>query len=326
MITLSGLRKVYPVTGGQIVALDSVDLEVGRGAIFGVVGPSGAGKSTLVRCLAMLDRPTAGKIIVNEEEFTSVSARRLRKARHRIGMVFQHVNLLENRTAAKNVAYPLEIAGVPAEQRKARVAELLTLVGLGDRGGSYPAQLSGGQKQRVGIARALANDPDVLLCDEPTSALDPTTTTEILGLLQDLRDRLGVTIIIITHEMSVVKQICDHVAVLEAGRIAYSGTLLEVVGDQTSGMAEALLPLPAAKGVVSAGASITVTFSAAKSPTDFVSKLARHFDIDFDIEAAVIEPVQGNSLGRLRIGLPVGFEPAPVLDYLRELGLWVEVA
>ncbi|RIJ69761.1 ATP-binding cassette domain-containing protein [Nakamurella silvestris] len=326
MITLSSLRKVYPVAGGEIVALDTVDLEVGRGAIFGVVGPSGAGKSTLVRCLAMLDRPTSGKIIVNDEDFTSTSARKLRRARHRIGMVFQHVNLLENRTAAKNVSYPLEIAGVPAAARQKRVAELLALVGLADRGGSYPAQLSGGQKQRVGIARALANDPDVLLCDEPTSALDPTTTAEILTLLKDLRDRLGVTIIIITHEMSVVKQVCDHVAVLEAGRIAYSGPLLDVIGDPDSGMASALLPLPAAGTPTAGRRSITVTFSSAKSPADFVSTLARRFDVDIAIEAASVEPVQGNSLGRLRLGLDHEVDPAPIVEYLQELGLWVEAA
>lgn len=220
----------------EVRALDDVSLEVGSGEILAVVGQSGSGKSTLVRCLTLLEQPTDGTVVVGDRVITELGDRELRTARRAIGQVFQHANLLDNRTAKQNVEYPLEIAGWDRRERAQRAEELLQLVGLGERMGNYPSQLSGGQQQRVGIARALASRPDVLLCDEPTSALDPVTTNELLDLLSKLRDELGVTILIITHDLAVVRRIADRVAVLEHGRIVDSGRVDEVAAHPSSGL------------------------------------------------------------------------------------------
>ena len=245
MIRLHDVHKHYRLRDGREVrALDGLTLDVPAGSVHGVVGTSGAGKSTLVRCLTALERPTSGEVRVAGQDLTALGARELREARRAIGMVFQHANLLEQRTAAQNIAYPLAMAGVPRGERHETVARMLELVGLADRGSSYPAQLSGGQQQRVGIARALADQPAVLLCDEPTSALDPETTRSILDLIRDVRDRLGVTVVIITHEMSVVRRICDSVSLLEAGRIVQSGPIEDVVSDVDSRLSLELVPPP----------------------------------------------------------------------------------
>ena len=245
MISLRDVHKVYRLRdGSQVHALDGLSLNIPAGSIHGIVGTSGAGKSTLVRCLTALERPTYGEVRVAGQDLTTLSANELRKARRAIGMVFQHANLLEQRTAAQNIAYPLDLAGAQKGQRRGRVSRMLELVGLADRGSSYPAQLSGGQQQRVGIARALADEPAVLLCDEPTSALDPETTRSILDLIRDVRDRLGVTVVIITHEMSVVRRICDSVSLLEAGRIVQSGPIEDVVSDVDSRLSLELVPPP----------------------------------------------------------------------------------
>ena len=245
MISLRDVHKVYRLRdGSQVHALDGLSLNIPAGSIHGIVGTSGAGKSTLVRCLTALERPTYGEVRVAGQDLTTLSANELRKARRAIGMVFQHANLLDQRTAAQNIAYPLDLAGAQKGQRHERVSRMLELVGLADRGSSYPAQLSGGQKQRVGIARALADEPAVLLCNEPTSALDPETTRSILDLIRDVRDRLGVTVVIITHEMSVVRRICDSVSLLEAGRIVQSGPIEDVVSDVDSRLSLELVPPP----------------------------------------------------------------------------------
>ena len=245
MISLRDVHKVYRLRdGSQVHALDGLSLNIPAGSIHGIVGTSGAGKSTLVRCLTALERPTYGEVRVAGQDLTTLSANELRKARRAIGMVFQHANLLDQRTAAQNIAYPLDLAGAQKGQRHERVSRMLELVGLADRGSSYPAQLSGGQQQRVGIARALADEPAVLLCDEPTSALDPETTRSILDLIRDVRDRLGVTVVIITHEMSVVRRICDSVSLLEAGRIVQSGPIEDVVSDVDSRLSLELVPPP----------------------------------------------------------------------------------
>lgn len=228
MIEIRHLTKIFGDGQREVRALDDVSLEVKPGEIFGIIGLSGAGKSTLVRCINMLERPQEGTVLVNGIDMTALGNRELRAARQRIGMIFQHFNLLSCRTVFGNVAFPLEITGVPKPEIEERVLELLRLVGLEDKGSSYPAQLSGGQKQRVGIARALANKPRVLLCDEATSALDPETTTAVLDLLQDINRTMGLTILLITHEMPVIQQICDRVAVIENGRIVETGPVLEV--------------------------------------------------------------------------------------------------
>jgi len=227
VIRLRGLYKTFEGKN-QVHALRGIDLDIPKGQVFGVIGQSGAGKSTLVRCINLLERPTSGQIWVDDTEVTSLSSRQLRSARKRMGMIFQHFNLLSSRTAAGNIAYPLELAGADKTETKTRVEEMLKLVGLEDKAHAYPAQLSGGQKQRVGIARALANEPQVLLCDEATSALDPETTKSVLQLLKEINQQMGLTIVLITHEMPVIQEICDMVAVLEHGIIQEEGRVIDV--------------------------------------------------------------------------------------------------
>ena len=228
VIQLNDIHKTYQGETGSLEALRGVSVHVREGEIFGVIGKSGAGKSTLIRCINMLERPTRGSVVVDGEELTSMPERQLRESRKKIGMIFQHFNLLSSRTVFDNVAFPLELAGKSAAEIAAAVNPLLELVGLADKKNQYPAQLSGGQKQRVGIARALANNPKVLLCDEATSALDPQTPHSILALLKDINQRFGLTIVIITHEMQVIKEICDRVAVIENGLIIEEGSVVDL--------------------------------------------------------------------------------------------------
>ena len=228
MIELSHISKEF-VSGKRTVhAVQDVSLTIDKGEIFGMIGFSGAGKSTLVRCINLLERPTSGKVIVDGQDMLSLSAKELRQARKKIGMIFQHFNLMPSRTVAGNVAYPLRGSGLSKQQITEKVQRLLDLVGIGDKAEAYPKQLSGGQKQRVAIARALANDPNVLLCDEATSALDPQTTKAILQLLKHLNETLGITVVIITHEMAVVKEICHRVAVMEHGKVVESGEVFNI--------------------------------------------------------------------------------------------------
>ena len=229
MIQIENLSKAYPLENGSFTAIENINLTIEDGDIFGIIGMSGAGKSTLVRCINLLERPTTGTITIDGIEVTGLSDKQLLQLRRKIGMVFQKFNLLMQRTILDNVALPLEIAGVPKKEREARAAELLELVGLGNQAKKYPAQLSGGQQQRVSIARALANHPSVILCDEPTSALDSLTTNSILKLLRDLCHKLGVTIIIITHEIGVVQKICNKVAVIDSSVIVKQGTTADVL-------------------------------------------------------------------------------------------------
>ena len=231
MIELTHISKNFASGGRTVHAVQDVSLSIGKGEIFGIIGFSGAGKSTLVRCINLLERPTSGSVTVDGKEMTALSARELRQARKKIGMNFQHFNLMPSRTVFGNVAYPLRGSGLSGEQIADKVHRLLELVGIGDKAEAYPKQLSGGQKQRVAIARALANDPNVLLCDEATSALDPQTTKAILRLLKDLNEKLGITVVIITHEMAVVKEICDRVTVMEHGRVVEQGEVFNVFAD-----------------------------------------------------------------------------------------------
>ena len=231
MIELTHIFKDFASGGRTVHAVQDVSLSIGKGEIFGIIGFSGAGKSTLVRCINLLERPTSGSVTVDGKEMTALSARELRQARKKIGMIFQHFNLMPSRTVFGNVAYPLRGSGLSREQIADKVHGLLELVGIGDKAEAYPKQLSGGQKQRVAIARALANDPNVLLCDEATSALDPQTTKAILRLLKNLNEKLGITVVIITHEMAVVKEICDRVAVMEHGRVVEQGEVFNVFAD-----------------------------------------------------------------------------------------------
>lgn len=241
ILSLREIEKIYGKNGKEVHALRGVSLDVFPGEIFGIIGPSGAGKSTLIRCINLLEAPQSGRVLIDGADVTNYRGRKLREVRRNIGMVFQHFNLLTNRTAAGNVSFPMEIVGVPKAERIRRVNELLSFVGLQDKAERYPAELSGGEKQRVGIARALAMQPRILLCDEATSALDPETTLSILQLLKDINRRLGITIVLITHEMSVIREICDEVLVLEQGVIAEAGPVWRVFGNPQHPATKALL-------------------------------------------------------------------------------------
>ena len=245
MIKLSHLSKQYP--GASAPALEDISLTIEEGTIFGILGRSGAGKSTLLRCLNRLESPTSGLIEIDGQDLAAMSLAQLRQQRQQMGMIFQHFNLLHARTVADNVAVPLEIAGVPRAAREARVRELLELVDLSEKAAAFPSQLSGGQKQRVGIARALAARPEVLLCDEATSALDPETTASVLALLADINQRLNLTIVLITHQLEVVKTICDHAALLEQGEIVESGKLADLLVTPWSRLRQSLLHDPQAE-------------------------------------------------------------------------------
>nr|WSZ95109.1 ATP-binding cassette domain-containing protein [Streptomyces sp. NBC_00857] len=334
MITTTGLTKVYRSAqsrGREVTALDGVDLHVREGEVFGVVGQSGAGKSSLIRCVNLLERPTAGTVTVDGQDLTALAGRgrragrELRRARSSIGMVFQHFNLLSSRTVKDNVELPLEILGVSGQERTRRALELLDLVGLADKARSYPAQLSGGQKQRVGIARALAGDPKVLLSDEATSALDPETTRSILQLLRDLNRQLGLTVLLITHEMDVVKTICDSAALMRGGRIVESGTVDELLATPGSQLAHELFPV----GGAASGPDRTVvdvTFHGEAAGRPVISQLSRTYNIDISILGAAMDTVGGRQIGRMRIELPGAYEDNVVpVGFLREQGLQAEI-
>lgn len=242
-ITLNAICKRYIAKNGTVEALKNVSLFIPKNEIFGVIGLSGAGKSTLVRCINLLERPDAGEIIIDGENLLQLSKEELRLRRQKIGMIFQHFNLLEQQTVLSNVCFPLEIRGIPRRERQKKALELLEKVGLAEKAQCYPSQLSGGQKQRVAIARVLANDPDILLCDEATSALDPETTKTILELLKKIHDTMGITVIVITHEMKVIQEICSSVAVLENGEVQEVGTVSELFTNPKSRAARRLLLL-----------------------------------------------------------------------------------
>lgn len=332
MITTTGLTKVYRSRDRETVALDGVDLHVREGEVYGVAGRSGAGKSTLIRCVNLLERPTSGTVEVGGRDLTALAGRSdragsaLRTARTGIGMVFQHFNLLSSRTVRDNVELPLEILGVSGRERRRKALELLDLVGLADKARAYPAQLSGGQKQRVGIARALAGDPKVLLSDEATSALDPETTRSILQLLRDLNRQLGLTILLITHEMDVVKAICDSAALMKGGRIVESGKVTDLLATPGSELAHELFPVggePSGEGRT----VVDLTFHGEAATEPVISQLSRTYNIDISVLGAALETVAGRQVGRMRIELPGAFEDNVVpIGFLREKGLQVDIA
>ena len=240
-LEVQNLCKTFSAKNGSVEALKGVSLSIGKGEIFGVIGLSGAGKSTLVRCMNLLERPDSGDVLLNGENLLALNKEQLRLRRQKIGMIFQHFNLLEQQTVLENVCFPMEIRGVPRKERREKALELLEKVGLAEEAKAYPAQLSGGQKQRVAIARVLANEPEILLCDEATSALDPETTQTILRLLKAIRDTLGITIVVITHEMRVIQEVCTRVAVLDGGLVQEEGSVSEVFAAPKSKAARRLL-------------------------------------------------------------------------------------
>jgi D-methionine transport system ATP-binding protein len=325
MITLNNVTKTFGQAERRVTALDHVTLSIDRGEIFGVAGQSGAGKSTLIRSVNLLERPDTGTIEVDGTLLTGLGSAELRQARRGIGMIFQHFNLLSSRTVQGNVELALEIVGVDARERRSRAAEILDLVGLSSKARVYPGQLSGGQKQRVGIARALAARPSVLLSDEATSALDPETTRSILALLKSINAELGLTVLLITHEMDVVKTVCDSAALLEGGRVVESGKLVDVIRAPGSRLARDLFPL----GEVHTPPGHTVidiTFSGGLADRPVIAQLARTHELDVSILGAAVETIAGNQAGRTRLALPGDRDAiARAITDLRSQGLLVEV-
>lgn len=324
MIKLDKVSKSFNNGKAAVHALHAISLEVGAGQIYGVVGTSGAGKSTLIRCVNRLEVPESGRIWVDGEEITALDPAALRKARQGMGMIFQQFNLLSQRTSAENIAYPLEIAGIPKTERDGRVKELLNLVGLENKADAYPAQLSGGQKQRVGIARALANHPKVLLSDEATSALDPTTTDSILELLVDLNQKLGLTILLITHQMEVVKKVCDHVAILENGYLLESGAIFDLIADPHSRLSKAFFP-PIQEGLLDPEAiQAAITFLGDAADEPILASMMRKFDVDVNFLGGNIQQIGKRRVGQLQVELK-GDQVPEALTYLQQRGLRVEV-
>lgn len=319
MIEIQELRKVY----GSFVALDTYSEHIQEGEIYGFIGQSGAGKTTLLRCLNGLDTPSSGAVIVDGQNITALSGRRLRKAQQRIGIIFQQFNLLSSRTAADNIALPLEVIGYSRPQRKARVEELLALVDLEGKGGNYPSQLSGGQKQRVGIARALAANPKVLLSDESTSALDPQTTQSILDLLKDLNQRIGLTIALITHDMGVVKRICDRVSILERGKVVERGRVVDLASQPSSRLANDIFPQRDRYQPRSGAVIARIAFSGTVAEEPFVSRLVRQFNVDVNILNGSVETIGSEPVGQFQIEL-IGPEIPAAIEYLRSLNIEVE--
>lgn len=337
MIELKHITKLY----GSFKALDDINLTIPDGEIMGIIGQSGAGKSTLIRCISMLEPPTSGEVIINGKDMTKHSARELREERKKIGMIFQHFNLLSNRTVYQNVAFPLELANIPKEEQKKRIEEMLELVGLSDYRDKYPAQLSGGQKQRVGIARAIVSRPSVLLSDEATSALDPETVKSILKLLKDINKKLGITIIMITHQMEVIKEIAEHVAVIEAGRIIEEGrvidlftnpktdTLKKFIGSvMSSEIPEQLghMNIRPEKEHDSDQAVIALSFRGDVANEPIIANLIKKYNLDVSILYGSIEYIQEIPFGRLIIMLNGREEDIKdASNHLKELPITSEV-
>ncbi len=324
-IEIRGLSKIYQVPGGEVHALTNINLTIEKGDIYGIIGMSGAGKSTLIRCLNRLDTPTDGQILIDGENILAMSKPQLRATRRRMAMIFQQFNLLMQKSVARNVRYPLEIAGVPKKQANERVMELLRIVGLEDKANAFPAQLSGGQKQRVAIARALASDPEMLLCDEATSALDPMTTQSILALLQKINQELGITVVLITHEMAVIRQICNKVAILDGGNLAEQGTVDEVFMHTKSAAGRRLFGILPEEEAVPQQSAIRIVFDGEAAEQPVISKLVKELGMDVNILSADMKQLNQKIYGQMLISRPE--DPADVkrvMQYLRQQGLTVE--
>lgn len=306
MIEIKHLGKTYESKNGSITALDDINLEIEDGEIFGIIGLSGAGKSTLVRCINLLEKPTDGEVVIDGQSITELPKKELLKLRQTIGMIFQSFNLLEQRNVIKNVCYPLEIAGVKKADAEKRARELLELVGLADREKAYPSQLSGGQKQRVAIARALATNPKYILCDEATSALDPNTTRQILDLLKEINEKLGVTIIVITHEMKVIDRICDSVAVIDSSHIAEVGKVRDVFTNPKSRIArDLIIPKDSTAIDTAGGRKIRLIFDGEEITNEpIISRLAIECQAPVNILFADTRIYEGTTFGHMVIELP----------------------
>lgn len=337
MITIKNLSKVYKSKHNEVIAVSDIDLTIKKGEIFGVIGYSGAGKSTFIRLINRLEEPTNGEVIINDKNITKLNRSVLRKERQKIGMIFQHFNLLWSRTVLKNITFSLEIAGVPRKERQQKAMELIKLVGLEGREHYYPSQLSGGQKQRVGIARALANDPEVLLCDEATSALDPKTTEDILDLLVSINEKLGLTIILITHEMHVIKKICHRVAVMDSGKVVEQGDALDVFMhpkesitkrfvQQVMGPPQDQEHIESIVKSFTSGKVVRLHFVGEQTNKALISQLAKEFDIDINILQGNITQTQEGAYGTLFVQIDGKEEEIEkAIQYISETSVAVEV-
>lgn len=332
MLEIQNLTKVYKTKKGTVTGVDNVSLTIDKGEVFGIVGYSGAGKSSLLRCINLLERPTSGSIIVNGQDLTKLKGEQLRKARLKIGMIFQHFYLISQKTVGENIEFALKAAATPPKQIKARVKELLEMVGLSEKIDVYPAQLSGGQKQRVGIARALANNPSVLLCDEATSALDPKTTVSILRLLKKINRELNITIILITHEMDVVKEICDRMVIMQDGRVIEEGEVYDVFANPVEPLTQEFissvvsfeLPPTILKGVT--GKIVKVLFKGDVAGDGVISDMIQSFEVRGNFLHGTIEYIQEKPLGIFLMelqGQPDNVGRA--ISYMEGRGAFVEV-
>lgn len=340
MIRLENVSKTFTDSNKEVHAVNNVSLTINDGDIFGIIGFSGAGKSTLVRCINLLEKPTDGKVFVDDAEITALSGKELRKARKKIGMIFQHFNLMPSRTIFGNVAYPLRGSGLSKEKIKEKVHHLLELVGISEKENAFPSQLSGGQKQRVAIARALANDPSILLCDEATSALDPQTTKSILKLLQQLNQTLGITVVVITHEMAVVKEICNRVAVMDHGDVVEEGEVFHVFASPKEPLTRSFIKttsnLQKIEELIEADSPVVatkkgelivrLTYVEKNTSEPLISTVTQKFGIILNIVFADVEIVQNAPIGgTVAIVSGEGSRIDEALQYLRDKNVGVEV-
>lgn len=337
-IVIENLYKSFDTKDGTVEALKNVNLSIESGDIYGIIGMSGAGKSTLVRCINFLEVPTKGRVLINGKSLGDYTSRELRKQREDIGMIFQHFNLLMQKNVLENVCFPLYIQGKSKKDARKRAKELLDIVGLGDRTGAFPAQLSGGQKQRVAIARALASDPKILLCDEATSALDPQTTSSILALLKDINQRFNITIVIITHQMSVVREICSHVAIVKGGEVAEQGTVEDIFTHPKTAVARELLKndvgddgeekrgtAAGGKEIIKSGEKIRIVFSENSAFEPVIANLILNFNEPVNILKADTKNVGGVAKGEMVLEFaPDCTKNKEMKQYLLERGLEIE--
>ena len=337
MIELRHIVKRFESKAGTVTAVNDVSLHIEKGEVFGIIGFSGAGKSTLVRCINLLERPTSGEVLIDGTDITKLAAKELRGVRQKIGMIFQHFNLMPSRTVYENIEMPLKLTSLSAEERREKIRSLLELVGLADKAEAYPSQLSGGQKQRVAIARALANDPKVLLCDEATSALDPKTTRSILKLLREVNSRLGITIVVITHQMDVVKFICDRAAVMEHGRVVEEGTILDIFAnpqapvtkgfiDSASNVDDLYDMLEDAEGRgVTHGTVYLLTYAGASAGEPLMTEIFKQFGVSANIIFGNIEILKGTPLGKLAVTLEGDAENVvSAVEFIKAHGVRIE--
>ncbi len=327
IIQVQHLCKSFHTKEGQVHAAQDISFDIQKGDIFGIIGLSGAGKSTLVRCLNLLEKPDSGEVMVNGKSLISMTPKQLRAARQNIGMIFQHFNLLMQRNVLDNICFPMEIAGVPKDKARKRAMEMLETVGMTDKAKAYPSQLSGGQKQRVAIARVLANNPEIILCDEATSALDPQTTKAILDLLREINRKFGITVVVITHEMSVVQQICNRVAVLEKGAMVEHGTVRQIFESPKTEAARRLVMGQGAKVVdkMEGKRIIRIVFDGQSSYEPVIGNITIRFQTPVNILYADTKDIGGSAVGQMILQLPEDAHLGQqMIEYLKERKLQVE--